>query len=296
MRIGLRIDVDTYRGTRDGVPNLCKLLADHSIRASFFFSVGPDNMGRHLWRLIRPSFLRKMLRTRAPSLYGWDILLRGTFWPGPGIGDRLQHIIRATAAGGHEVGFHAWDHHAWQTRIATMEGHAVHRHLSRGIELLERTLDSTVTCSAAPAWKCNDHVLLEKSKFPFRYNSDCRGDSIFHPVVHGKELSQPQIPVTLPTYDEVIGRNGVSDRNYDIYMLSLLDPEKLNVLTIHAEVEGIACGAMFQRFVKMALSRGASFSPLGAFLEGSPQIGRGTLVAREIPGRADWVSYQAPVE
>jgi undecaprenyl phosphate-alpha-L-ara4FN deformylase len=296
IKIGLRIDVDTFRGTRLGVPNLCRVLARHDIMASFFFSVGPDNMGRHLWRLLRPAFLRKMLRTRASSLYGWDILFKGTFWPGPVIGEKLGKIIRSTSDAGHEVGLHAWDHHAWQAHLDTMDGDAIHRSLDRGVILLTRVLGRPPSCSAVPAWKCNDLVLLEKDKFSFDYNSDCRGTSIFLPLVEGGQLSQPQIPVTLPTYDEVIGRNGVSNRNYNDYILSLLEQEKLNVLTIHAEVEGIACLEMFDRFIKMAPSREASFIPLGTFLKDPPALGRAAIIAEEIPGRAGWISCQAPAE
>lgn len=293
MKIGLRIDVDTFRGTRFGVPNLCRLLAEHSVKASFFFSVGPDNMGRHLWRLLRPVFLWKMLRTKAVSLYGWDILLRGTFWPGPVIGEKLGFIIRSAFDAGHEIGLHAWDHHAWQARIDTMTGDSIYRELKKGYDMLETILGEPPTCSAVPGWKCNEEVLLAKNRFDFNYNSDCRGDSIFRPVAHCSQLLQIQIPVTLPTYDEVVGRNGVTESNYNDYMISLLDPVKLNVLTIHAEVEGIACMEMFEEFVRKACSKGFSFVPLRDLLEKHSLINPATIVSREIPGRQGWVCCQS---
>jgi undecaprenyl phosphate-alpha-L-ara4FN deformylase len=293
MKIGLRIDVDTFRGTRLGVPNLCRLLAASSIKASFFFSVGPDNMGRHLWRLLKPTFLWKMLRTKAASLYGWDILLRGTFWPGPIIGEKLGSVIRSAFDTGHEIGLHAYDHHAWQARIDTMDDDNIYRELKKGYDLLEKILGKPPTCSAAPGWKCNDMVLLAKNRFPFDYNSDCRGKSIFRPITGSGELFQPQVPVTLPTYDEVVGRNDVDDNNYNDYMLSLLEPAKLNVLTIHAEVEGIACLEMFEQFVKSAISKGFVFVPLKVLFEEYPQSEPAAIVEKEIPGRHGWVCCQS---
>lgn len=292
MKIGLRIDVATFRGTRLGVVNLCRILARHDVKATFFFSVGPDNMGRHLWRLLRPRFLWKMLRTDAAGLYGWDILLRGTFWPGPVIGDKLGHAIRSAAKTGHEVGLHAWDHHAWQARIDAMDREAIHRSLERGVESLTRLLGYPPTCSAVPGWKCNELVLKEKDRFAFRYNSDCRGDSIFLPCVEGRAVAQPQIPVTLPTYDEMIGRDGVNDENYNERLLALCRPDGLNVLTIHAEVEGIARRDMFARFVERATASGARFVSLEELLRGSPPPEQGTMIRREIPGREGWVACQ----
>ena len=185
MNIGLRVDVDTYRGTRDGVPSLVQLLSEEEIRATFFFSVGPDNMGRHLWRLLKPKFLVKMIRSRATSLYGWSILLCGTFGPGPKI-VKLAPVIREAAKEGHEIGLHAWDHYSWQNKIGRTNRLFIKNHLQKGYEALEAILGAPITCSAAPAWKCDETVLIEKEKFPFAFNSDCRGSSVFCPMVEGR--------------------------------------------------------------------------------------------------------------
>ena len=293
MRIGLRIDVDTLRGTRDGVPNLCRLFARQSIKGTFFFSVGPDNMGRHLFRLLRPSFLGKMLRTRAASLYGWDIIFKGTFRPGPVIGKKYSNTIQATACAGHEIGLHAWDHHGWQANIDNMEPKTIESRLQKGIKSLEDITGHPPVCTAAPAWKCNDQALTVKSNFCLKYNSDCRGQSIFYPVVKGERLDQPQIPVTLPTYDEIIGQQNITKKNYNEYILSLLKPDGLNVLAIHAEVEGIACFDMFTNFIKTAHARGVNFIPLGNFLADSVDIGCAEIVKRKISGREGWISCQS---
>jgi undecaprenyl phosphate-alpha-L-ara4FN deformylase len=281
---GLRIDVDTFRGTRDGVPELVRVLGQYGIRGSFFFSVGPDNMGRHLWRLIRPDFLKKMLRSKAPNLYGWDILLRGTLWPGTPIGERLGPVIKSAADAGHEVGIHAWDHHAWQMRSDHMSEAERDRHISLGIRKLEQIIGQPVTCSAAAGWKCTEATLVNKEAYGMRYHSDCRGETIFRPVVDGVALT-PQIPANLPTYDELVGREGISDGNYNQRLLDMIGPDQLNVLTIHAEVEGISKKEMFAQFLTLAQERNIKFVPMSELLPPPEDIPTGRIVQGTVAGR-----------
>ncbi|MEJ2360482.1 MAG: polysaccharide deacetylase family protein [Gammaproteobacteria bacterium] len=269
-----------------------QIFAQHQIQATFFFSVGPDNMGRHLWRLFKPAFLIKMLRSNAASLYGWDILLAGTFWPGRRIGRALGSIILDTDQAGHEVGLHAWDHHKWQKRVESMSGEQSDREIRKGFDELSRILGRHPDCSAAAGWKCTEQVRLEKEHYGFRYNSDCRGHSIFQPVIAGQTCA-PQIPVTLPTYDEIIGRNGVTNANYNDTLLNMIRPNQLNVLTIHAEVEGIICAEMFEDFLKRAQAQQLQFVPLNTLLSSAQSIPTGRINLDNLPGREGTMCLQA---
>jgi undecaprenyl phosphate-alpha-L-ara4FN deformylase len=289
IKVGLRIDVDTFRGTQQGVPTLLQLFAKHNISASFFFTVGPDNMGRHLWRLLRPAFLKKMLRSKAASLYGWDILIRGTLWPGTIIGNKLAHIIKQTDHAGHEIGLHAWDHHKWQLKTDSMSSAELKSEITKGSEMLRKVLGRNITCSAVAGWRCTKEVLTLKELFSFRYNSDCRGNRIFRP---GEGMA-PQIPVTLPTYDELVGNEGIDQTNYNAAILDLIRPDQLNVYTIHAEVEGIVCAQMFEQLIIDAKQKNIEFVPLIELLDSDDsQWPIDSIVNLPMGGREGWISQQ----
>lgn len=296
-KVGLRIDVDTFRGTRDGVPRLLDILDRHDVRASLFFSVGPDNMGRHLWRLMRPTFLAKMLRSNAASLYGWDILLAGTAWPGRSIGTAHANVIARSAAEGHEIGLHAWDHFAWQTWAGVWDEDRMAREIQKGLDALECIVGRRIDCSAVAGWRADQTAIEAKQGFGFHYNSDCRGTAPFRPRLADGSPGTPQIPATLPTWDEVVGRQ-TSAADYNAFIVKTIEQDAgTPVYVIHAEVEGIAMANQFDALIAKATEAGIAFCPLGDLLpEDISILPEGRVARGAVAGRDGWLGVQRPVE
>jgi undecaprenyl phosphate-alpha-L-ara4FN deformylase len=299
VSIGLRIDVDTFRGTRDGVPRLLDTLRRRRVRGTWYWTLGPDNMGRHIRRMLRPAFAVKMLRSGAPSLYGWDIILRGTLWPGPVISRHLAGTIRMPHREGHESGVHAWDHHRWQVGVDSLPDPELDAQLGRATDALGSVLGEAPHTAAAPGWRFSERLLGLPASRGFRYRSDCRGDCTpFQPrMPAGAEaVRQPQVPVDLPTYDEGVGRGAGADAAWNERLLGLISDGKPHVLTIHAESEGGSKAALFEDFLARAIAQGHSFEPLGDWLtrHAPDPVPSGALASGSIAGREGWLCVRAP--
>jgi undecaprenyl phosphate-alpha-L-ara4FN deformylase len=291
--IALKIDVDTYIGTRDGVPHLLEMLARYGIKATFYFSMGPDNSGKAIRRIFtRKGFLKKMLRTKAPSTYGLKTMLYGTLLPAPLIAESFPDIMRLTEQQGHEVGIHCWDHVKWHDYLPWLPKQVTLMELGLASARFEEIFEHRAKTTAAPGWTVSADSLEIQDALQLDYCSDSRGHAPFFPIVDGRRFRTLQIPTTWPTADELLGENGITAESINDYYLTLLKPG-LNVHTIHAEMEGRGMAPCFNSLLERLLARGVRFVTLAEAVElFGRNAGDAPLAMGELPGRAGKVALQ----
>jgi len=299
IALAIKVDVDTDRGTRIGVPALARLFDELGIRVSFFFSLGPDNTGRALRRIFRPGFLKKVRRTSVVSTYGFRTLLNGVLWPGPHIGRRHGDAMRAIRDAGHDVGIHCYDHIRWQDGMQTMRVAEVRQEFARARAEFEQIFGAPAQSAAAAGWQANANSLTVYDEASLTYASDARGGFPFFPSVGGERFRTLQIPTTLPTLDELLGRPDFPDDQLAAHYFSLLQRNTINVLTIHAEIEGMAKYNWFREFLTRAASMRIQFVTMDAIaadlLRTPAAIPVCELVSGELDGRSGTLAVQGNV-
>jgi undecaprenyl phosphate-alpha-L-ara4FN deformylase len=296
VQIAIKIDVDTHEGLGLGVPRLLDLLERERIAASFYVSMGPDNSGRAIWRAFRNrGFLNKMFRTSAVSMYGLRTILSGTLLPARPIALAYPSIMREIRQHGFEVGVHGYDHVRWQDKLDEIGEAGIRAELEDAFEVYRAIFGERPKAFAAPGWRTNAAAMRLLDEMGVEYRSDTRGSAPYRCASDGHVFRAPEIPTTLPTMDEVIGRDGL--RAPDALLRFYLDqfkPDSLNVHTIHAETEGMGHLDGFAALIRALKERGATFVQLGeiaARLKGA-ELPVSEVIRATLPGRAGWISAQ----
>lgn len=296
MKLALKVDVDTYRGTLEGVPSLLALLDRHQIQATFLFSLGPDHTGRAIKRVFRPGFFSKVSRTSVVSLYGYKTLMYGVLLPGPDIGKRCANLLRSVRASGHEVGIHTWDHVRWQDGVATASDAWTQRELTKATDRFAEIFGEPAKTHGAAGWQMNDHAIRMTAKLGFDYCSDGRGRTPYLPMVGNEIVRCPQLPTTLPTLDELIGVDGITADNVADFVLKQTErlPSTPHVYTLHTELEGGKLKPAFEALLSGWKAQGYALTTTRDIFAtlNIPQLAVHRVVFGSIPGRSGTLMLQ----
>ncbi|HVZ64241.1 MAG TPA: 4-deoxy-4-formamido-L-arabinose-phosphoundecaprenol deformylase [Opitutaceae bacterium] len=297
IRLALKVDVDTDRGTRIGVPNLVADCREVDAPACFLFSLGPDQTGRAITRIFRPGFFQKVSRTSVVQIYGVRTLLNGTLLPAPHIGRRNTAVMRAVRDAGFEVGIHCYNHYRWQDYVHRLPLAGVRAEFVAARAEFLRIFGREAQTAGAAGWQSNAHSREVYDEAGLLYASDTRGGDPFFPRVGGRVFRTLEIPSTLPTFDELMGRPEYPDHAIVGHYLSLLRTDRPNVLTIHAEIEGMGRRGLFRELLAACRKAGVEFIRLDD-LARQLLADRGAIPVRdqvmgEIDGRSGVVATQA---
>ncbi|MFM9967101.1 MAG: polysaccharide deacetylase family protein [Burkholderiales bacterium] len=299
MKLALKVDVDTWRGTREGVPRLLEVLKKYRAGATFLFSLGPDHTGRAIRRAFRPGFAKKVSRTSVLEHYGFKTLLYGTLLPGPDIGASCADILRQVRDQGFEVGIHCWDHVRWQDGLAGANEAWTRAEIELAMDRFKKIFGESARVHGAAGWQMNIHAMRLCERLGIAYASDTRGTCPFIPVWNAEPFTIPQLPTTLPTLDELIGINGVTPANVVAHLQSLTiqSPATPHVYTLHAELEGGKFLPQFDALLQAWLAAGyqlVSLADLAAELD-SKTLPRHEIVMGEVQGRSGTLALQGGI-
>jgi len=272
MRLALKIDVDTDRGTREGIEPLMRICQKHGAPATFLFSFGPDNTGKAIRRVLRPGFLSKVRRTNVAGNYGLRTLLNGTLLPAPMIAERNGEVMRAVREAGFAVGIHCWDHFQWQDYLHKMRLEQIQDQFVKAAGAFELIFGEPAKCAGAPGWQSNALSLEVYDAANLLWGSDARwatpwpeGElppTAFFPRFGETTFETLHFSTTLPTLDELLGREEYPEELINDYLMTLLERGGDHVFTLHAELEGLHYAPLFEDFLARAKAAGCAFFDL----------------------------------
>jgi peptidoglycan/xylan/chitin deacetylase (PgdA/CDA1 family) len=205
--------------------------------------------------------------------------------------------MRTVRNQGFEVGIHCYNHYRWQDYLGRMDLEAVRTEFGEARREFMRIFGRESLTAGAAGWQSNALSREVYDEAGLLYSSDTRGERPFFPSIGGRTFGTLEIPSTLPTLDELMGRPEYPDAKLAAHLVSLLRTDRLNVFTLHAEIEGMGRRGVFRDFLGACRRAGVEFVRMDeaarAILADRPAVPVCEQVMAPIEGRSGLVATQA---
>jgi peptidoglycan/xylan/chitin deacetylase (PgdA/CDA1 family) len=167
--------------------------------------------------------------------------------------------------------------------------------LSKAIRRFNEIFGVPPRTHGAAGWQMNVHAYRLEEEFGFTHASDVRGTCPFLPVIGGQVGRVPQLPTTLPTLDELVGRDDLAPTNVHEEVLSrTASLSGHHVYTLHAELEGMMWLPTFERLLSGWQRQGYDLVSIEELWRSLPPGGlpEHDVVLGEVPGRSGQLALQ----
>ena len=225
----LRVDLESFKGIKEGVPKLLDLLKKYDLKASFYLTMGGES---NIFEILK---YRKKLKSSAErKIRIWSLKekLRMVLFPRDFV-EENKIILKRILEEGHELGLHGWKHREWTRGLEKIN---IEKRINKSIRKYVKIFRKNPISFLSPGSNVNNKVLeiLEKNKIKFI--SDFPGGK---PKFCGKIKN---IPMTIQGKNkmpiiEYLFSEGKSDKEILVIMEKEIMEKELASFYIHGMFE-----------------------------------------------------------
>lgn len=226
----LRIDLESDKGIKEGVPKLLNLLKKYNIKASFYLSMGGES---NLSEILKHRSNLKTSGERKIKLWSLKEKARMAFIPRDFV-NKNKKILKRILDEEHELGLHGWKHREWTRSLEKID---LENTIKKSMNKYIRLFGEKPLSFASPGFNVNDKVLKILEKNNIKFMSDFPGEKA---KKYGKIKN---IPMTIlgkdkmPIIEYLVSR-GKSDEEILEIMKKEIEKKEISSFYIHGMFEG----------------------------------------------------------
>lgn len=243
----LRIDIESDKGIKKGIPKILDLLKKYNVKASFYLVMGGES---NLLDILK--YRNKVLKERKIKVFSKLEMVRMVLFPRDFVRKNIQ-ILRRILQEGHELGIHGWKHRAWTRGIGKID---IESHLRLAKERYIRAFKKQPISFAAPGFITNDKIISILDKEGFRVISDLPGKKPFK--IKNTRITNVPVTITGPENTPIIenlASHGLNDSEILSIITKKIGNNRLSVMYIHDLYECIQKIGLIEKIIQYVKSK-----------------------------------------
>ena len=167
----LRIDLESEKGIRQGVPKLLKLLSKYNMKASFYLAMGGES---NIFEILR--YRKGLTSSEERKIKVWSLKdkLRMGLLPRDFVKSN-EKILRKILEEGHELGIHGFKHRAWTRGLDKID---IRNHILKAKIKYIGIFKRKPISFASPGFNINEKILKMLEKEGISFISDFPGNRV----------------------------------------------------------------------------------------------------------------------